>query len=465
MDKALSTEGAGASDAAEKKSLAVKRTDYYLWGSYFLLITVAIIELFSASIQVARLDNVFYPLIHHGQFLALGLVIMLIMQWMHYRVIYKLIPVYVLVTGALMVGVLFSGAAEINSAKRAIVIAGTQVLPADLFKLAVALGLVVILSSSQLKGKNDISWTGFWVAMIFLGGCTSLLFAHGLSNAIIVMAIGGSMFLVGGVGFKKLLLAIALIAVCGGSAYYYKTHQKVDPTVTAIQQRRAELNYENADSIAGSGRGLTWNKRTSDHFRPNKHLELLTPEHAQENYSYMAQAHGGFTGVGIGRSRENARLPLAYSDYIYAIIIEELGAVIAIGILLVYLLLLGRAARLTMSFKQTMPGLMVMGCAFVIVFQALYHMAIVTGVFPVSGQPLPLISKGGASVLATSMAFGVMLSAARHAVRNTDTVDQARHERSILPEQAVADNPAMMPPKEEVKSRFDNKETSENNED
>lgn len=458
MDNTLSVDGTAA-ESREKKALAVKRTDYYLWGTYFLLIIVAVIELFSASIQVARHDNVFSPLIHHGQFLAAGLVIMLIMQWMHYRVIYKLIPLYVLVTGALMVAVLFGGASEINTAKRAVVIAGNQLLPADLFKLAVALGLVVILSSSQLKDKNDISWAGFWTAMLFLGGCTSLLFSHGLSNAIIVMAIGGSMFLVGGVGWKKLMLAIGLICVVAGAAYYYKTHQTVSAEVSAREQRRAALNYEDVDSLAGAGRGRTWNRRTSDHFRPNKHLELVTPEHAQENYSYMAQAHGGFTGVGIGRSRENARLPLAYCDYIYAIIIEELGAVVAIAILFVYLLLLGRAAKLTMSFKQTMPGLMVMGCAFVIVFQALYHMAIVTGVFPVSGQPLPLISKGGASVLATSMAFGVMLSAARHAVRNTDSSAQAKHERSLLPEQAVADNPAMMPPKEEPK------ETKNENED
>ena len=124
--------------------------------------------------------------------------------------------------------------------------------------------------------------------------------------------------------------------------------------------------------------------------------------------------------MGIGRSRENARLPLAFSDYIYAIIIEEMGLFVGLGILACYIWILGRSAKLTVCFKQTLPGVLVMGCAFVIVFQALYHMAIVSGVFPVSGQPLPLISKGGISVLVTSMAFGIMLSCARHAVRTTD---------------------------------------------
>ncbi len=166
-------------------------------------------------------------------------------------------------------------------------------------------------------------------------------------------------------------------------------------------------------------------------------------KHQQEQLSYIAQAHGGLWGVGIGQSRENARLPLAFSDYIFAIIIEELGLFVGLIILTCYMWILGRSAKLTTRFKQTMPGMLVMGCAFVIVFQALYHMAIVSGVFPVSGQPLPLISKGGISVWATSLAFGVMLSAARHAVRITDTKADQRKETESLPEDARAENPML----------------------
>ena len=111
----------------------------------------------------------------------------------------------------------------------------------------------------------------------------------------------------------------------------------------------------------------------------------------------MAQAHGGLFGVGPGNSRENARLPLAFSDYIYAIVIEECGMVTGVVVLLLYLLLLARAGSIAVRFKQTFPCLLVIGCALYIVYQALFHMAIVSGVFPVSGQPLPLISKGGTS--------------------------------------------------------------------
>ncbi len=97
-----------------------------------------------------------------------------------------------------------------------------------------------------------------------------------------------------------------------------------------------------------------------------------------------------------------------------------------------------------MSFKQTLPAVMVLGCACVIVFQALIHIAIVTGFFPVSGQPLPLISKGGTSIIATSMAIGIMLSVSRHAARVRDSGDTASDELEILPENVRSENPAML---------------------
>lgn len=185
---------------------------------------------------------------------------------------------------------------------------------------------------------------------------------------------------------------------------------------------------------------MTWSNRLSRHFRLNKYADPITDENKQEQLSYIAQARGGLTGVGIGNSRENARLPLAFSDYIYAIIVEELGVIIAIGVLLLYMFLMGRAGRLAMEFKHTLPCLLVFGCALVICLQALFHICIVVGVFPVSGQPLPLISKGGTSVLSTSIALGVMLSASRWAARSKDS-EVARHELNVLPEEIANENP------------------------
>lgn len=455
MDNTLSANAADAQGATGTRRL---RTDYHIWGTYLLLVIVAVLELFSASIQEVSADNIFAPVVRHGVFLLAGLGIMLFCQWIHYRYIYAAIPAIVLLAIGAMVAVHFSGTeGNVHEAQRALVIGGIKLLPADGLKLAVALGMAWILTRYQDRTRkgahHDITTKGLIISIVFLLVCSGLLFEHGLSNTIIVLSIGFSMMLVGGMSLKKFAIALLVIGSLGAGAFYIKTHMPPDPAVLARQERIAELNQTEMTEGSGQGRGTVWNNRLGNHFRPNKHLEKFSVEHQQEQISYMAQAHGGLLGVGIGRSRENARLPLAYSDYIYAIVIEELGLFTGLFILGAYLWLLGRSAKLTMRFKQTLPALLAMGCAFTIVFQALYHMAIVSGVFPVSGQPLPLISKGGVSVLATSAAFGIMLSVARHAVRITDTREQAREETALLPEQAVSDNPAMVPPKTEENAK------------
>ena len=223
---------------------------------------------------------------------------------------------------------------------------------------------------------------------------------------------------------------------------YATTH---DQGPTEEDYRLAKINQTEVVSTAGkSDRSHTWKARIERHMRLNKSADPITDENKQEQLSYIAQAHGGLTGVGIGNSRETARLPLAFSDYIYAIVVEELGAVIAIFVLIFYLFLLGRAGRLAMQYKSTFPTLLTIGCALVICLQALFHICIVVGVFPVSGQPLPLISKGGTSIIATSLALGVMLSASRWAARKNDDEATQRLELSTLPQNIASDNPSQL---------------------
>ena len=426
------------------------RTDHHLWGTYIILVIIAIIELFSASIQEVNDGDIFRPIVRHGGFILGGLVCMLLIQKLHYRYVYALIPIYVVFSVGLMIAVRFVGV-EMNGAVRAIRIAGIPVLPAEFMKLAAALGMAWILSRNQMKGERDVTTKGLVYCLLFLFFCAGLLFSQGLSNTIVVMAIGFSMMLVGGMGWKKFGIALAITIVVGGCAIGAKTVMSSDKKLTPEQEMVYTLNKERPEEIGGHGRGSTWMARVKRHFRSDKHLDKFDIDNQQEQLSYIAQAHGGLTGVGIGRSRENARLPLAFSDYIYAIIIEEMGLFVGLGILICYLWILGRSAKLTMRFKQTLPGVLVMGCAFTIVFQALFHMAIVSGVFPVSGQPLPLISKGGISVLATSLAYGVMLSGARHAARTTDTGIDHRLDAEMLPENARSENPAMVSVENEPK--------------
>lgn len=430
------------SEAPERTERPKKSIDHHLWGTYILLVIIAIIELFSASIQEVGEGKIFMPVLRHGAFLLLGLVAMLVIQRMHYRYVYACIPFYVLFSIGLMIAVRIFGV-EVNGAVRAIRVAGIPILPAEFMKLGAALGMAWILSQTREKGKRDVTWAGLVWSLVFLFVCCGLLFSQGLSNTLVVLAIGFSMMLVGGMGWRKFGIALLITLVIGGVALKVKTSVSEDNKLSDREQLAMMLNHEQLAEGVADGRGETWRSRIKRHFRADKHLEEFNIEHQQEQLSYIAQAHSGIIGVGPGRSRESARLPLAYSDYIFAIIVEELGLAAGLGILCVYMWILGRSAKLTVRFKHSMPGIMTIGCAFVIVFQALFHMAIVTGVFPVSGQPLPLISKGGISVLATSLAFGVMLSASRHATRYTDPTADQRRERESLPENARNDNPML----------------------
>lgn len=420
------------------------RTDHYIWGSYIALLIISVIELFSASSQEVRVDDIYGPIVRHGMFLAIGLALMLLIQRMHFKRIYYIIPLYVFASIVLMALVLAVGV-NINGARRGLQIAGVMLLPAEFLKLAVALGIAWILSRSQIKGKRDVTNGGVIACAVLVLVSSAMLFSHGLTNTLLLMGISICMMLVGGVSWRKLGV-VGLVYLCiGGAAMGYKAMAHQDAGPTPEDYALAEINHtEEVVSSSSKNRYGTWKQRIARHLRLNKSADPITDENKQEQLSYIAQAHGGLTGVGIGHSRETARLPLAFSDYIYAIVVEELGAVVAIFVLALYLFLLGRAGRLATVFKSTLPCLLVIGCALVICLQALFHICIVVGVFPVSGQPLPLISKGGTSIIATSIALGVMLSASRWAARTTDGEETYRRELSTLPESVATVNPSQI---------------------
>lgn len=425
---------------------STNRVDWYIWGSYIVLLFVSIVELFSASSQEVQVDDIYGPIMRHAMFLAIGLVVMLFLQRVHFLKLYYWIPLFVLISIGLMVLVLVAGV-RINGVERAVRIGGMLVLPAEFLKLAVALGIAWILSRTQMRnpdGSHDVTPGGVIACAVLVLISSALLFNQGLTNTLLLMGISLGMMLVGGVSWKKLGVVLAVYGVLGGGAMAVKALSARDTGPTEEDIALAQLNQTEVVSTADrENRFHTWKARIQRHFRLNKSGDEITDDNKQEQLSYIAQARGGIGGVGIGNSRENARLPLAFSDYIFAIVVEELGAVIATIILVFYLFLLGRAGRLAMQFKSTLPTLLVIGCALVICLQALFHICIVVGVMPVSGQPLPLISKGGTSIIATSLALGVMLSASRWAARKDD-IEAGKQEIANLPDNIATENPSQI---------------------
>lgn len=399
---------------------ALPKTDKYIWGIYILLLIVSVIELYSASSFEVRASNVFAPLIRHGMMLVVGTLIVLGISHINYRWLIPLIPLFVLFSIALAGYVLVAGEI-INGARRSVTMFGVSFQPAEFLKLSAVLSLALIMSRSQ--SRDGVKTWGIVTSSIIVLVFGAILLPQGLTNTLLLMGISLSMMLIGGIPFRKFCAVVGIYAVLAGGFYGVKSEFSED-----------------------KGRSLTWQARIERFFNDSvpKYEEKITSINRQEMYGYMAQAHGGLFGVMPGNSRETSRLPLAFSDYIFSIVVEDLGFIGGCALLLFYLSLMARAGNIARQCKRALPALLVIGMAVMIVLQALFHMAIVTGVFPVSGQPLPLISKGGSSILITSIAFGIMLSVSRFATQSKTKKQGADPEAELLPEEVQAINPTQI---------------------
>ena len=197
------------------------RTDHQIWGIYIVLLIFSIIELFSASSQEVRVDDIYGPLVRHAQFLVMGLGAMLVIQHFHYRYIVKAIPWLIGLSIAAMLYVLVAGV-TINGARRGMRIAGMVILPAEFIKLAVALGVALIMSRYQVKGRRDVSTHGIVLCVALTLVSSGLLFTQGLTNTLLLMCISVAMMAIGGVGFKKFWCVIGIYLLIGGGAVLVK---------------------------------------------------------------------------------------------------------------------------------------------------------------------------------------------------------------------------------------------------
>lgn len=422
------------------KALSNMKSDPFIWGIYGMLILIAIVELFSASTTEVSGDNVYAPLIRHGLFLAMGLGIILGLQKVHYGYISRFAFPFFIVS-VILLFVANQWGANINGAQRAIMIKGMTIQPAEILKLSAVVVLAMIFGRNQKP--LGVSTRGIVLSLIVVTLCALMTIRNGMTNMLIIMVVSASMLLIGGIPWKKIIILALCYFVVGGFGYWVKSMSddasEFDEVATEQVEPATTGNiYETTKAVDRSdmreGRLKQWWRGV----HPTDHIDDYN---RQTMLSYMAQARGGIKGHGPGNSRESARLPLAYSDYIYSIIIEDTGLVGGVTLMVIYLSLLARAGVLAYRCKRAFPAFLIMGCAVLIVFQALVHMAIVTGASPVSGQPLPFISKGGTSVLVMSTAIGIMLSVSRFAETNTKQSRKTQKEDlRDLPEDLQASN-------------------------
>ena len=429
--------------------ISQKYGDPWIWGIYIALIIISIIESYSASSREVAAQGIYVPIIKQCVFLGAGAVGVFWLQRLDYNkplFLYLMIPGLAVITVMSLIYVMFFGEI-INGARRAMtIIPGLLTLqPAELAKLSIVTILSYIFAKSQ---KNqDISNKGLMAAAFAVGIYGALMIKSGLTNTLLLIAISGSMLLIGGARLKKIGILMIIFGIMFGFFVIIKhNNDKKEEIFNENQREMMVPSSVNSASNGEVGRSGTWKNRLSEWWNSDSLVyRPITPKNQQEMFSRMAQAHGGLVGCGIGKSRECSRLPLAFSDYIYSIIVEETGLVGGIFVLVLYLSLLGRAAMIVRRSKRVLPSLLVIGMASFITFQALFHMAINVGVFPVSGQPLPLISKGGTSIIVISVAFGVMLSVSR-TIANYGNKKNKAEETPII-EGLDAENPTEIPPR------------------
>ena len=390
--------------------------DKVIWMIFFFLCVISLIEVFSSSSTLTfNKANYWGPILKHSAILAAGIVIMVIVQNIDCKY-FKVATIFLLIFSVVsLLWVLLAGQTT-NGAQRWMSVLGIQFQPSEIAKGTIVLAVAQILSAMQTEEGTEEKT--FKYVLTIAVPLMFLIMLENLSTAILIgMVVVGMMFY-GRVALKKIGRLIGFVTLVGVVflvlvlAFGKEKEEETDgKNVLTEQTEKAEKQEENAiDKIFH--RAGTWKKRILQ-FVNNEEVppeQFKLRDDSQVGYSNIAIASSEFTGKGPGNSETRDLLPQAFSDFIYAIIIEELGIFGGIFVMFLYIFLLWRAGRIADRCANNFPAFLVMGIALLLVCQAMFNMMVAVGLAPVTGQPLPLISKGGTSTIINCIYIGVILS-------------------------------------------------------
>lgn len=368
--------------------------DKTIWIIVFLLSIVSLLAVYSSTGLLAFKKvsgNTEHFLFKHFIVLCGGGVIMYITASFPYTLYARLARFFYLLAVPLLIFTLFMGT-NLNDANRWITlpIIGMTFQTSDFAKIA----LILFLARQISKSQNTINeWRATVVPLIIIVGVVcALIFPANFSTAALLFFTSMVIMFIGRVSIKHLAKIVGIALLC------------------------VTLFIAGAKAIGYKGRIETWTNRLENYMGHSNSNEAKTAKVEFSDEDYQAQqakiaiATGGFFGKGPGNSEQRNFLPHPYSDFIFAIIIEEYGLVGGFFILILYLLFFYRALLIVKRTEKAFAAMITIGFAFSMVFQALINMGVATGVFPVTGQTLPMLSMGGSSIIFTSFAFGVILS-------------------------------------------------------
>ncbi len=375
------------------------RGDRVIWFAVIMLSIFGMLAVYSSTSTLAyklQGGDTEYYLFKHFTFILVGLFAMWIFHNLPYKLFSKnlFFPFFYLSIFFLIL-VLFWGNA-INDARRWMTVFGIRFQVSDFAKITLIMYLARYLSVKQETIKSFKET--FIPAMGFIVGICFLIAIHDLSTAIILFVTSFILLFVGRVHFFQLIsvtLAMFLVAVL------------------AVIVLRSTPD----STLADKGRLLTWKHRIEGYSNP----EQQAIDNYQVRQAEIAIARGGILPNGPGNSKQKNFLPHPYSDYIYAIIIEEYGLLGGLTIIVLYLLILFRTIRMVIKAPKAYPVFLAFGLCLLLVFQAFTHMAVAVNLFPVTGLTLPMVSMGGSSMIFTSIAMGIILSVSQEIYRQEES--------------------------------------------
>ncbi|MBI3512345.1 MAG: FtsW/RodA/SpoVE family cell cycle protein [Bacteroidetes bacterium] len=372
--------------------------DKVVWVIVVLLSLLSLLAVYSSIVALAYKHHdgqtEFY-LFKHARLILLGFALMYITHRIRYVYFSRVSQIMLFISVPLLLYTLIHGA-SVNDASRWIAIPGVGLTfqSSDFAKLALIMYVARVLTQKQDQ-LNDFKQV-FRSIMLPVFLICGLILPANFSTAALLFTTCLILMFIGRVPFKSIVKVLG-IAIAGFSmlimmGYFFP---KALPRVHVWEQRIVEFfkGEEEKD--------------------PDKSL--------QAKLAKIAVATGGITGKGAGNSTQRNFLPEAYSDFIYAIIIEEYGSIFGgIGITLLYMILLYRGVRVATKSQKTFGTLLAFGLSFSLIFQALINMAVAVNLFPVTGQSLPFLSMGGTSLLFSSIAIGIILSVSRETESGED---------------------------------------------
>ena len=364
------------------------RGDRYLWGLIAFFMLLSLLSVYSSSVGVAYSShhgNTFYFLRTQFIMLMLGLLIIVVTHWIPYIKYMQFATIGLVVAILLLVITLFAGV-SINEATRwiEIPVIGLRLQTSDLAKVALVIYLARGLTVYQQE-LNNFSVVTMKLLVPVAIVCV-LIMSENLSTALMIFGISMIILYIGRVPVR-FLLAYAGLGLAG-----------------VILFASLLLVFKKDDN-----RVQVWKNRIEAHFGGKSNPDA----DYQANQAMIAISTGKLFGKLPGKSTQRNLLPQSNSDFIFAIIVEEYGLFGAVILIMAYLALMYRGVQIARKCDYAFPALMVLGLTVMIVFQAFLNMLVAVGIFPVTGQTLPMISWGRTSVMVISFALGAILSVSR----------------------------------------------------